>query len=112
MLVTKAIREPSGEKLGVFADPTFAINATARSTSSSAASALCDGAVENVEANAAASAKANAAYRVAPARDSAGPCPWFINSSFLSGRFTRADAEEHLAAKEDARAVARAQVFD
>jgi hypothetical protein len=33
MLVTKAIRDPSGEKLGELANPTFAILATESSTS-------------------------------------------------------------------------------
>jgi hypothetical protein len=40
MLVTKAIRDPSGEKLGELADPTFAIRPTDSSTPPSSTTGL------------------------------------------------------------------------
>jgi hypothetical protein len=51
MLVTKATRDPSGEKLGELAKPTFAIMATERPTSSSARACL-EGTIKDVKTSA------------------------------------------------------------
>jgi hypothetical protein len=65
MLVTKATRDPSGEKLGELANPTFAIKATERSTSSSATAFLAATIKEaKTSANASVEAKMIRSFRV------------------------------------------------